>query len=160
MTRAWVMPVIIASLAAAIVAFTGATMTEIGPWYHGLVQPKWAPPDAAYGVAWTLIYAFTALAGVYGWLATPTSRGREWLVGLFALNGFLNIVWSMLFFHWHRPDLAMAESILLWMSVASLIAAVRPYSRAATALLLPYLAWVTFAMSLNWMVIQLNGSFS
>ena len=46
-----------------MVAVMGATITEIGPWYHGLIQPRWAPPEAAYGVAWTAIYAFTALAG-------------------------------------------------------------------------------------------------
>lgn len=160
MSRAWVMPVIIASIVAALVAATGATMTEIGPWYHSLAQPRWAPPDAAYGAAWTAIYATTALAGVSGWLAMPDRRAREWLVGLYALNGCLNIAWSVLFFQLHRPDWAIVEAIALWLSVASLIMASRRHSRTAVLLLLPYQLWVTFAASLNYMVVHLNGPFS
>eukprot|EP01042_Synura_sphagnicola_P016971 gene16971-21451_t len=99
----------------------GATITDIGPWYHGLAQPRWAPPDATYGMAWMAIYAFTALAGVNGWLAMPNAREREWLLGLFALNGFLNIVWSLLFFRLHRPDWAVIEALGLWLSVLALI---------------------------------------
>ena len=71
MSRAWLFPIVVAGLLAAVVAVLGATITEIGPWYHALVQPRWAPPEAAYGVAWTAIFALTALAGVNAWLATP-----------------------------------------------------------------------------------------
>jgi tryptophan-rich sensory protein len=103
MGRAWMFPAAIAGLMAMVVALLGATITQIGPWYRSLLQPSWAPPDAAYGVAWTIIYASAAVAGVTAWLATPNWREREWLLGLFALNGFLNILWSLLFFRLHRP---------------------------------------------------------
>ena len=159
MSRAWLMPIVIAGLIALIVAVLGATITEIGPWYHGLVQPRWAPPDAAYGVAWTAIYAFTALAAVTGWLAMPTSREREWLLGLFALNGFLNILWSLLFFRLHRPDWAVVEVLGLWVSVAALIVIIWRRSLTGAVLLLPYLLWVTFAGYLNMIIVRLNGPF-
>ena len=87
MDRAWLFPILVAGAMVLAVAALGATITDIGPWYHHLVQPRWAPPDAAYGVAWTAIYAVTALAGVTGWLAMPHRREREGLLGLFALNG-------------------------------------------------------------------------
>ena len=82
MSRAWLFPILVAGSMAMIVAVLGATITDSGPWYHSLKQPGWTPPDAAYGVAWNAIYAFTALAGVTGWLATLRWRGREWLLGL------------------------------------------------------------------------------
>lgn len=159
MGRTWPMPILVAGAAAIVVATLGATITEIGPWYRGLVQPPWAPPDAAYGVAWTAIYACTALAGVTGWLAMPRWAEREWLLGLFALNGFLNIMWSLLFFRLHRPDWALIEVLALWLSVAALIVFIWRRSMVGAVLLLPYLLWVTFAGYLTMTIVKLNGPF-
>jgi len=159
MSRAWLFPIVVAGLLATVVAVLGATITEIGPWYHALVQPRWAPPEAAYGVAWTAIFALTALAGVNAWLATPDWREREWLIGLFALNGFLNILWSLLFFRLHRPDWALIEVLALWLSVAALVIVIWRRSMTGAVLLLPYLLWVTFAGYLNMTIVRLNGPF-
>ncbi len=157
--RTWMMPVLVALLLAAAVAFMGATVTEIGPWYAALAKPRWAPPDAAYGAAWTVIYALTALAGVRGWLAARTKAEREWLLGLFALNGFLNIAWSLIFFQLRRPDWAVVEVLALWLSVAALILFIWRRSMAGALLLVPYLLWVTFAGYLNMAIVRLNGPF-
>jgi tryptophan-rich sensory protein len=159
MNRVWVFPVFIAAMLAGIVALLGATITDTGGWYKALAKPSWAPPDAAYGIAWTAIYACTALAGVTGWLAAPSWSAREWMIGLFALNGFLNILWSLLFFRLHRPDWAAIEVVALWLSVAVLVAVSGRYSRASATLLLPYLLWVAFAGYLNLTIVQLNGPF-
>lgn len=159
MSRAWLMPILFAALVATAVAVLGATITDIGPWYHSLAQPHWAPPDVAYGAAWTLIYALTACAGVTGWLASNW-REREWLLGLFALNGFLNILWSLLFFRFHRPDWALIEVVALWLSVLLLIVTIWRRSIWGAVLLVPYLLWVTFAGYLNMTIVRLNGPFS
>lgn len=159
MTRAWVFPTIIAALLAAVVAVLGATITDIDPWYRSLAQPRWGPPDAAYAVAWTAIFALNALGGVTGWLAAPNWREREWLLGLWALNGCLNILWSLLFFRLHRPDWALVEVLVLWVSVAALIIVTWRRSMTAAVLLIPYLLWVTFAGYLNMAIVNLNGPF-
>lgn len=77
---------------------------------------------------------------------------------LFALNGFLNVLWSLLFFRLKRPDWAMVEVVFLWASVLVLIVYLARFSR-ADRLLWPYLAWVTFAAALNWDIVQRNGPF-
>ncbi|WP_374942198.1 TspO/MBR family protein [Sphingomonas sp.] len=159
-SRAWLFPVLVAAIAAVAIAFVGATITHLGPWYRALAQPHWAPPDAAYAAAWTAIYALTALAGVTAWLNMSGQREGEWLIGLFALNGFLNIAWSLLFFRLHRPDWAMVETIALWLSVAALIIFVWRRSIVAAVLLVPYLLWVTFAGYLTMTIVRLNGPFS
>ena len=159
MSRSWLFPIVIAALLATMVAVVGATITDTGPWYHSLEQPRWAPPDMAYAAGWTAIYALTALGGVTGWLAMPTSREREWLIGLWALNGFLNILWSLLFFRLHRPDWAMIEVLALWLSVAVLIVMIWRRSMIGAVLLLPSLLWVTFAGYLNMTIVNLNGPF-
>jgi tryptophan-rich sensory protein len=159
MHRAWALPIVIAALAALAVAVMGATITETGAWYHGLAQPRWAPPEAAYSVAWTAIYLSTALAAVTGWRAMPDRPGADWMIGLFALSGFLNIAWSLLFFHLHRPDWAEVEVVALWVSIAAWIYVVWPRSILAALLLLPYLGWVTFAGYLTMTIVRLNGPF-
>jgi translocator protein len=159
MNRAAFFPVVIAAAFAIITALVGSTITVLDQWYYSLAQPGWAPPAYLFGVIWTAIFALIALAAVVGWRAAQSRRDAEVMVGLFALNGFLNILWSFLFFRMQRPDLAFYELIVLWLSIATLIWFCGRFSKAAAWLLLPYLAWVTIAGALNWQVIQLNGPF-
>ncbi|MGP1281502.1 MAG: TspO/MBR family protein [Parasphingopyxis sp.] len=159
MSRAWIPPILVAAGAAALVAFLGATITDLDGWYRTLEQPGWAPPDYVYGMAWTAIYALVALAAVTAWRRTPTTQASDMLIGLFALNGFLNILWSLLFFRAQRPDWAMIELVALWISIVVLIVVCARYSRLAAVLLLPYLVWVSLAGALNWEVVRLNSPF-
>ncbi|KWV94560.1 TspO protein [Erythrobacter sp. AP23] len=153
------LPIIVAGVAALGVAMLGATITDLGPWYQALEKPAWAPPDPVFGIAWTLIFALAAVAAVSTWRAAPTTRVADTVIGLFALNGFLNILWSLIFFRIQRPDWAFAELLLLWLSVGALILFCGRYSRLAGFALVPYLIWVTIAGALNWQVIELNGPF-
>ena len=157
-TRPKLLPVAVAIMAAGLVAALGATITELGPWYLRLRQPSWAPPDIAFGPAWTIIFGLTAWAGLTAWRASSRAVG-ETLLGMFALNGFLNLLWSFLFFRMHRPDWAGIEVLLLWASIAALIVVCWRRSRKAAFLLVPYLAWVTFAGILNAEVVRLNAPF-
>ncbi|UUL83082.1 TspO/MBR family protein [Sphingomonas qomolangmaensis] len=158
--RAGIFPVAIAAVAATFVAIVGATMTDLGPWYRGLAKPDWAPPDALYGVAWTLVFATTALGSVTAWRAIGSRAAADWLIGLFAFNGFLNILWSLLFFRLQRPDWAAIEVVVLGISVLGLTLFAARYSRMGAMLLLPYLGWVLLAGALNWEIVRLNGPFA
>jgi tryptophan-rich sensory protein len=149
-------PVIFAALAAVFVAAVGGTMTDLGPWYLGLRQPAWKPPDWLFGPAWTLIYSLTALAGIEAWRRASKQADREWVMGLFALNGFLNIMWSVFFFRFKRPDWALLEVTLLWLSILLLVLFFWKPARRASLQLLPYLAWVSYAASINLGVVLLN----
>ncbi len=160
MNRASLFPILIAALATAIVAVMGATITVTGPWYDSLIQPSWAPPEAAYGIAWTAIYAINVIAVVTAWRAMQSRGEAEGLVTIWAINGFLNILWSLLFFRLQRPDWALVEVVFLWLSVGSLLVYSWRRSMAGALLVLPYLLWVTFAGYLNMTVVRLNGPFS
>jgi translocator protein len=148
-----------AALAALSVAALGGLATEIGPWYRGLAKPAWNPPDWLFGPAWTLIYALTALAGVEAWQASRDASQRRVLAALFITNGVLNILWSLLFFRLRRPDWALVEVGALWLSILVLIIYCGRIQRRTIALLLPYLAWVSFAAVLNASVVSLNAPF-
>jgi translocator protein len=148
-----------AVLGVVAVAGLGGLVTDLGPWYRALKQPWWQPPDAAFGPAWSLIYLLSAIAAVRVWLRAQATRERgQWLAAL-AANGTINVFWSWLFFKARRPDWALAEVVLLWLSIVLLIMLARRHDVVAALLLVPYLLWVAFAASLNHAVVRLNGPF-
>lgn len=152
-------PVLVAAASALAVAALGASATDIGPWYQGLRKPAWQPPDLLFGPVWTVIYALTAYAGVLAWRHGRDRAQRLRLMGWFALNALLNVLWSEVFFRLQRPDWALIEWVPFWLSIVVLIVAVAQLSHAAAWLLAPYLGWVTFAGVLNLAVARLNAPF-
>jgi tryptophan-rich sensory protein len=153
-------PVLVAVACAVAVALAGGLATDVGPWYRELAKSPLTPPDWVFGPAWTVIYALAVLSAVSGWRAVRTSRDRSLLLSLFFVNGVLNVLWSAFFFAARRPDWALAEVAVLWLSVLSLIVFLRPRAPRAAVLLLPYLAWVSFAAYLNVEVVRRNGPFA
>ncbi len=152
-------PVLVAGALAVVTATAGALVTDLGPWYQGLRFPSWKPPDLLFGPAWTLIFSLIALSGVTAWRAESDRRFRLGLVAMFLLNGVLNVLWSAFFFRFRRPDWALVEVVLLWLSILLLVLVLGRVSRRAAWLLVPYLAWVSFAATLTWSVVQLNAPF-
>lgn len=153
-------PIATAACAAIAIAAIGTTLTDLGPWYQSLKEPWWKPPDAAFGVIWTTIFALAAVSGVIAWRADSSAAWRRWVLGLFALNGFFNVLWSLVFFKLQRPDYALIEVAALWLSILGLILLLRRRSTLAALLLVPYLIWVSIAAALNYQVVLLNGPFS
>ena len=158
MTKRWV-PILVAAGVAVLVAVLGASATDLSPWYRGLAKSSLTPPDWAFGPAWTLIYALTALAGVLAWRAARQRAAAQRILVLFAVNALLNVLWSELFFMARRPDWSLVEVLPFWLSILVLILLTWRDSRPASWLLTPYLAWVAFAGWLNLEIVRLNGPF-
>jgi len=150
-------PALVAALVAAAVAGIGGWLTEIGPWYDGLAKPMWQPPRWMFPAGWTVIFTLTTVAAVLAWRSTPGARARRVLIAVLTINAVLNILWSALFFRLQRPDLAFYEVIPLWLSILAMIVVFSRWPKTAATLLLPYLAWVVFAGTLNYTVGRMNG---
>jgi translocator protein len=148
---------LVAALAACAVAGFGALITDLGPWYYHLNLPRWKPPDWLFGPAWTLIFSLAAISGYLSWTAGRRNATEARILALFTINAILNIAWSALFFRLRRPDWALLEVGLLWLSILGLIVLSARRSHLAAWLLLPYLLWVSFAGVLNLSVVRLNG---
>ena len=101
-----------------------------------------------------------AASGVLAWRAAETAPQRDMVIALFAINGVLNILWSVLFFTMRRPDWALIEVVLLWLSILAPMVYFLPFSWPSAALLIPYLAWVSFAAYLNRTIVRLNAPFA
>lgn len=149
----------VALLVSLATAFVGGALTPLGPWYEALLKPAFQPPDWAFGPAWAVIFILAAYAAHTAWERATTSSVRLWVVALFVANALLNVGWSFLFFYRQRPDLALFESCALWLSILAIVIFTARYVRVAAVLMLPYLAWVTFATVLNQAIVSLNAPF-
>ena len=128
-----------------------------GDWYASLAKPAWTPPTWVFGPAWTILYAMMAVAAWRLWrrLGARPRESRRALV-LFAVQLALNLSWTPVFFGMQRPDLALVVILFLWVAIAATIVAAWKACKTAAALLVPYLAWVTFATALNADIWRLN----
>ena len=152
-------PVLAAAGAAVGIAILGLITTDLGPWYRNLRKPAWQPPDVLFGPVWTLIFALCALSFVIYWRRLPARNDRLEVIAAFLINGFLNVLWSLLFFRFERPDWSLYEVAFLWVSIIVMMVLVKRRSAPAAILLLPYLIWVSFAAALNLKIAQLNMPF-
>lgn len=143
---------IVANCAAAA---TGALFRP-GPWYERLRKPSWTPPNWLFGPAWSILYAASAVAGYIMWQSAGPGEATVPVI-LYALQLLLNGLWSAIFFGMRRPDLAFGELIALWLAILATIVAFWTVRVDAALLLIPYLAWVTFAGALNLAVWRLNA---
>jgi translocator protein len=142
-------------------AALGAAFTRpaLSPWYRELRKPGWTPPDQVFAPVWTALYTLMAIAA---WLlhragthhpAASRSALQAWFVQL-----FLNLAWSAAFFGRRSPRAGLLVIVPLDLAIARTITLMAPLTRAGAFLLLPYLAWTTFATALNARTWQLNRS--
>lgn len=153
-------PIIIAAGVALFLGVAGGLLTPIDGWYRALRKPSWQPPDWAFGPAWTIILGLAAWSAVVAWNAAATPDQRRDVIVLFAVNAVCHFLWSPLFFRLRRPDWALLEVVFLWSSLVALVIGLWPISPFASALILPYFAWVSFAAYLNWTIVKLNAPFA
>jgi tryptophan-rich sensory protein len=132
------------------------TASSVGDWYQTLDKAAWNPPDWVFGPIWSALYF---LMGVAAWLVWRRANGAQARRGLklFGIQLGLNVAWSGFFFALRNPGLALAELLVLLVAIAATIAAFRPISSLAAALMVPYLAWSTFAAVLNLSIWWLNS---
>ena len=129
-----------------------STAKAIPTWYATLKKPAWNPPNWLFGPVWTLLYTLMAVSA---WLVWQRA-GITGCLFIYLLQLGLNTAWSLLFFGLHRPDWAFLEIIALWLAILATILTFWPISPLAAILLIPYLAWVSFASVLNATIARLN----
>jgi tryptophan-rich sensory protein len=135
---------------------TGAIASaDAGFFYGQLVRPAWAPPAWLFGPVWTALYVLMAVSAWLVWRACGFARARTALV-LFLVQLVANALWTWIFFAWQQGALAFTEILLLWGLIIATMAAFRRRHPLAAALLLPYLAWVSFATVLTFSTWRLN----
>ena len=148
--RGWIGLVVFLVLVAAAAAIGG--MATPDAWFAALQKPSYNPPGWVFGPAGTLLYILMAIAA---WRVYRVD-GLGLAIGLWLVQLVVNAAWSPLFFGMHRVDLALLDIIVLDILVIATIAMFFRKDRIAGWLMLPYLAWIGFATTLNAAIWQLN----
>jgi tryptophan-rich sensory protein len=150
---------------AALVGFIGAafiagaigswaTFPNVREWFPLLMKPSWNPPSWVFGPVWTTLYVLMGVAIWRAWRAGGPAATR--LVRLYFVQLFFNALWSVLFFGLKQPAWALADILVLWVLLVWLQAGLWRSDRAAGALWVPYVLWVSFATALNAAIVRLN----
>lgn len=133
-----------------------ATRESLNTWYADLTKPFFVPPNWAFGVVWPILYVLMGISVFMIWRKGTGDRQVRVALGLFALQLVLNGLWTPIFFGLRMIALALIEIVVLWMAILVTLLVFRRISRPAACLLLPYLAWVSFAVALNAALWHLN----
>ncbi len=140
-----------------VAAFIPAAIGAAFPspeYYRGLRKPAWAPPSWLFGPVWSVLYA---LMGIAAWLVDRRGgSGERPALRLWTGHLVLNAAWTPIFFGLQARGLALVEIAVLWIAVVATTVVFFTRRVAAGALMLPYLAWVTFATALTWEVWRRN----
>ena len=149
---------IIAIVVSELAGIIGSVFTtpSIAGWYATLVRPALNPPAWVLGPVWTTLFALMGIAAFLVWKKGLGRKDVKIALGIFIGQLVLNTLWSIIFFGLHNPGAAFVEIIFLWFAILATIAVFARISKPAAWLLPPYLAWVSFAMYLNYTIWVLN----
>ncbi|MEM1144885.1 MAG: TspO/MBR family protein [Pseudomonadota bacterium] len=141
----------------AVSAIGAAATFQARSFYDDLIQPDWAPPGWLFGPVWSMLFLLMAISAWKMWRAGGFRKCR-WAAWVFIAQLACNALWSWLFFAWQLGLLALLDIVAMWLLIAlSIIGFVRT-TRIASALLVPYLLWVSFAIALNYSLLVLNSA--
>ncbi|CUS48057.1 MAG: tryptophan-rich sensory protein [Idiomarinaceae bacterium HL-53] len=142
-----------------VLVYLTATIGAVGSmnapdFYRELNQPGWAPPGWLFGPVWTTLYTFMGIAAWLVWRVPHENRIRN--LWVFVVHLAVNALWSWLFFAWYLGLVSFLWILLLAAFIIFLIREFWRVQKVAAWLLVPYLAWVSFAAVLNFTIWQLN----
>jgi benzodiazapine receptor len=124
-------------------------------WFDTLQKPSFMPPGWTFGVVWPILYALLGIA-LAMILAEPASPRKQAALTFFFIQLVLNFAWSPIFFAGH--DIVLANIVIFVMAVVTAVAArlFLKLRKTAGLLMVPYLAWLVFAATLNSTIQSLN----
>lgn len=131
------------------------TFTAIPTWYAQLNKPFFNPPNWVFGPVWTMLFTLMGISLYIIWTKKQNKKTRQ-AINIFLVQLVLNTLWSILFFGLKSPTLAFIEILILWFAIYTTIAHFWRLSKPSAYLLVPYIAWVSFASLLNLAIVILN----
>lgn len=132
------------------------TAPAIATWYATLRKPGFTPPNWLFGPVWIALYALMGIAAYLVWRRGVGDVRVKWGLALFVVQLVLNAAWSPAFFGLRSTLGGLLVILPLWFAICATIVLFWRVSKAAGLLLVPYIAWVTYATALNVSLWQLN----
>jgi len=132
------------------------TVSAISTWYEGLIKPTFSPPNWIFGPVWLLLYTLMGIALYLIWQKVLDNKRARFAFIFFIAHLVFNALWSIVFFGLQNILLALVIIVILWIMILTLVLLSWKVDRYAGYLLTPYLLWVSFAVLLNFSILQLN----
>lgn len=132
------------------------TAGAVTTWYPTLAKPSYTPPAWVFGPVWVTLFALLGVAAWLVWRAGLDRRPVRVALGLFVVQYAFNVAWSGAFFGLRSPIAGLVVIAVLWVAIVATVWAFDRVDRRAALLVLPYLAWVSFAALLNYDLWRLN----
>lgn len=139
-------------LTACVAAGSTGVLFKPGQWYSDLQKPTWTPPGWMFSVAWTSLYLLMSWAAA----RVAVTEGSGFALALWALQIALNTLWTPVFFGLHRMRTGLVIIVALWITVVAMTVGFFLVDAWAGVMLIPYVAWVSVAASLNYSILKLN----
>jgi tryptophan-rich sensory protein len=127
------------------------TQTSEGSWYASITKPSFNPPNWLFGPVWSVLYILMGVVLYVLWM-----HNAKLALIFFFTQLALNFIWSFLFFTLQSPLLAFIEMLVLLAMIVLTMIYTYPVSKTASYLLIPYIAWVSFATLLTLAIFLLN----
>jgi benzodiazapine receptor len=129
--------------------------SKAGIFYQQLIRPEWTPPSWLFAPVWTILYL---LMGIDAWLVWRVQgfRAARISLSLYIIQLAVNALWTWLFFIWRQGQISFIEIIILWILILCTLIAFWRVRMINGILLIPYLAWVSFATVLTYVTWKLN----
>lgn len=137
-------------------AIAGITTAKAIPtWYATLSQPSFNPPNWLFGPVWTTLYILMGISLYLVW-SQPDGKERNMALLAFTVQLVFNFSWSYIFFYYRQLGFALAEIVVLWVSIIVMLVLFYRVRPLTAYLNIPYILWVTFASVLNAAYFKLN----
>jgi tryptophan-rich sensory protein len=143
------------SMSAGIIGSFAASNSVAG-WYQTLHKPSFNPPDWLFGPVWTTLFVLMGIAAYLVWRHGLENKLVRISLIVFIVQLFLNLLWSLVFFGLKSPGGALIDIAFLWAAILITLIYFFKVSIAAGWLMMPYIAWVSFAVILNFAIWRMN----
>ena len=130
-----------------------ATITSKEPWYSSLIKSGLNPPDWIFAPVWTTLYLFMTIAV---WSAWHKNYKDLNLIYIYLMHLFFNTTWSIIFFVFHNIFAALINLIIIIIFIIILMIKYKKISNLSFILMIPYLLWCIYALTLNTSLYILN----
>ena len=130
-----------------------ATITSKEPWYSSLNKSGLNPPDWVFAPVWTTLYLFMTIAI---WSAWHKNYKDLNIIYIYLMHLFFNTTWSIVFFVFHNIFAALINLIIIIGFIIILMIKYKKISNLSFILMIPYLLWCIYALTLNTNLYILN----